>query len=768
MANRQIGWSTESNLLWQIGNQIDRMTGVIGSTLSTFVPQSRTLTINGVTYDLSANRSWTVSGGISGTGAAGQVAYWTGVSSQAGSNNLFWDATNSRLGIRSSSPTGNLEIKTANDLATLRAYPNDDFSSPLHLLRGNNGVVSLNTFTSNGTITSPTDVSASGGILRLTGNIYIDGAYRNVARMEYITTSIPAIGNPPTAIRWLTTNASYSLDERMRLTAAGRLLLGTVTEGTFLLDVNGTARVSGVLSVLNSSSEPVNVKSSASVSAFILDNTNANLWGGNYVVRVNGSDKNYFGTLGSLLGSTNYDATIWATSGNGFRVYTNGNNRRFEISSTGAAEFTSSVTATSFIKSGGTSAQILAADGSVITAGTNITISGGTISSSGGGGGSMAIGGSITSATAGSVLFAGTSGVLAQKNANFFWDNTNNRLGIGTTAPATGLQVNGQITINTTGIAGQSAFISTNKPAISNGNNIFIGNGGSALTAAGSTQAAGLTGVGFQCLQNNTTGESATAVGFQSMTSNTTGNNNSAFGVGAMYSNTTGQQNTALGFNTLNANISGNYNVAIGNEALKGGTANSENVMIGWRNGYVTTTGAYNTGVGSNALLGITSGQLNVGFGWRAAQSVTSGNYNCAFGGQALNSTTGSNNNAFGYSAGQNNTTGSNNIFIGFQTNGVAATDSNRTFIGNSSTTSTWLGGNLLLGSTTDGGQRLQVNGTALITSKLSLSGGTTSAAQINLASSTAPTSPNNGDIWFDGTDLKIRIGGVTKTFTLV
>jgi hypothetical protein len=45
---------------------------------------------------------------------------------------------------------------------------------------------------------------------------------------------------------------------------------------------------------------------------------------------------------------------------------------------------------------------------------------------------------------------------------------------------------------------------------------------------------------------------------------------------------------------------------------------------------------------------------------------------------------------------------------------------------------------------------------------------GTTSAAQINLASSTAPTSPANGDIWFDGTDIKMRIGGVTKTFTLI
>jgi hypothetical protein len=51
------------------------------------------------------------------------------------------------------------------------------------------------------------------------------------------------------------------------------------------------------------------------------------------------------------------------------------------------ASTTTSITANSFIKSGGTSSQILAADGSVITAGTNITITGGTISSVGGAGG---------------------------------------------------------------------------------------------------------------------------------------------------------------------------------------------------------------------------------------------------------------------------------------------------------------------------------------------------------------------------------------------
>ena len=50
--------------------------------------------------------------------------------------------------------------------------------------------------------------------------------------------------------------------------------------------------------------------------------------------------------------------------------------------------------------------------------------------------GGMAIAGSIASATEGSVLFAGVSGVLQQNNALFFWDDTNNALGVGTGAAA--------------------------------------------------------------------------------------------------------------------------------------------------------------------------------------------------------------------------------------------------------------------------------------------------------------------------------------------
>lgn len=55
-----------------------------------------TLTINGVTFDLSANRTFTV-GSVTGSGASGQVAYWTGTSAQSGSSTFLWNAASNLL-----------------------------------------------------------------------------------------------------------------------------------------------------------------------------------------------------------------------------------------------------------------------------------------------------------------------------------------------------------------------------------------------------------------------------------------------------------------------------------------------------------------------------------------------------------------------------------------------------------------------------------------------------------------------------------------------
>ena len=53
--------------------------------------------------------------------------------------------------------------------------------------------------------------------------------------------------------------------------------------------------------------------------------------------------------------------------------------------------------------------------------------------------------GTATAFTAGSVVFAGVSGTYTQNNAQLFWDNANNRLGVGNATPAATLDVTGNI-----------------------------------------------------------------------------------------------------------------------------------------------------------------------------------------------------------------------------------------------------------------------------------------------------------------------------------
>ena len=65
--------------------------------------------------------------------------------------------------------------------------------------------------------------------------------------------------------------------------------------------------------------------------------------------------------------------------------------------------------------------------------GSYLPLSGGTLS------GNL----TISTLTSGSILFAGTGGLISQNNGQLFWDNTNNRLGIGTTSPGYTLDVNG-------------------------------------------------------------------------------------------------------------------------------------------------------------------------------------------------------------------------------------------------------------------------------------------------------------------------------------
>lgn len=101
--NNQGLFYNSSNSLWE-NKTISTALGY------TPVPTTRNITINGVTYDLSADRTWTISTGISGSGASGQVTYWTGASAVSGSNNLFWDNANGRLGVGTNAPSTALHV----------------------------------------------------------------------------------------------------------------------------------------------------------------------------------------------------------------------------------------------------------------------------------------------------------------------------------------------------------------------------------------------------------------------------------------------------------------------------------------------------------------------------------------------------------------------------------------------------------------------------------------------------------------------------------
>lgn len=89
-------------------------------------------------------------------------------------------------------------------------------------------------------------------------------------------------------------------------------------------------------------------------------------------------------------------------------------------------------TVTSVAASGGATG--LTFTGSPITTSGTLTL-GGTLAVASGGTGTT------TAFTTGSVVFAGASGVYTQDNANLFWDDTNNRLGVGTAAPASRLDI---------------------------------------------------------------------------------------------------------------------------------------------------------------------------------------------------------------------------------------------------------------------------------------------------------------------------------------
>ena len=292
--------------------------------------------------------------------------------------------------------------------------------------------------------------------------------------------------------------------------------------------------------------------------------------------------------------------------------------------------------------------------------------------------------------TAGSVLFAHSDGTIQQDNANLFFDDINNRLGIGTSSPNQQLEITGNLRLPATTATAGIFYRGADRFLHSFGtSNTFLGQNSGNLTLSGADQ-------------------------------------NTAVGATALDAITSGDDNVAVGFNALGANASTSRNVAIGSGALAVNIINN-NVAVGSLALTANTVGADNVGVGRNAITANTTGGSNTAVGNSALATNIDGNQNTAVGHEALNASTLSSNTGVGYRAGRV-TTGNFNTFLGWQAGLTTTTGSNNVAIGNAFTGNTTGSFNTAIGNLSLGGAGGTLN-TAIGYESMFTSGGSNNTA---------------------------------------
>jgi len=202
-------------------------------------------------------------------------------------------------------------------------------------------------------------------------------------------------------------------------------------------------------------------------------------------------------------------------------------------------------------------------------------------------------------------------------------DNTDSITSVGITSTATALTISnspltssGSIGVNFAGssaqyVAGDGSLITF--PSLSGyvpytGATGAVNLGAYDLTVQGLTIGKGAsslannTALGYGTLFHITTGNYNTAVGYESLHNTTTGQYNTALGQSSLFTNTTGSQNTALGLNALLYNTTGGSNVVVGVDAFQHNTTGSSNTVLGYNAGSHITGGSTPNTTASNSV----------------------------------------------------------------------------------------------------------------------------------------------------------------------
>ena len=198
------------------------------------------------------------------------------------------------------------------------------------------------------------------------------------------------------------------------------------------------------------------------------------------------------------------------------------------------------------------------------------------------------------------------------------------------------------------------------------------------------------------------------------------GYQNSAFGAFAGLKTTSGYDNTFIGRSSGQENTTGAFNTSVGSAALLFNSVGLANTAVGW-GALINGTNSHNTGLGFQSLLQLTTGVQNTALGSRSLEDITTQNNNIGIGylvgkfRSSMSETILIGGSAVPLANGQ-----SNQIVIAH--NGVGL-GSNTTVIGNSSTVFGRWWGNLLLGTSTNSGDRLRVDGTVRLDTVTSATG---------------------------------------------
>jgi hypothetical protein len=704
--------------------------------------RTRQLTINGTTFDLSADRTWNV-GTTTGTGASGQVAFWNGTSSQTGDNKLTWNNTEGGLTINSQSSTSSLR--------------------GLNVNQANDGVqAAAIIFTkSRGTIASPTNVNANDLVGAFSFSARVGGAF-TADRALFGANMASTTGMGLYFIAG-DTNSNYSPaiyvhpTKNVSIAPSGSILTG-ITDSGFRLDVNGTARVQGVATITGSTTASSAIARGANLTSTLVAAANNDVLVGldvnptftngaftgvqNIGVRVNSSvniintgvyQNITSGTLylkNNSTGGNNYtfigieqadtlarayftlggasaanadlrntfgvgtqtnnpvrfltsDTTRLSILGNGNVLINTTTDAGFRLDVQGSTRFNglSTIQGTTASDSGQLGAELL-------TTGTGDASWTGTSFATGY---THVVGSTttLTSTLAGVVntFYQITYTVTGRTTGNFAIDFGGQSISALTATGAFGPKATttGTLVITPTSDFNGTIVLSIRVISISSASVTFNNSAGTITNQIRISSLTTNTFVGLNAGRTNTTGINNSFVGSNAGIENTTGRDNSFFGQASGLRNTTGRDNSFFGARSGEANTTGVQNSFFGQLAGFTNTTGNSNSFFGQGSGFANTTGGANSFFGTSSGAANTTGGSNAFFGQASGANNTTGNSNSFFGASAGQlTTTGGNNVSIGTNALVFNTTGSSNVAVG-QSAGRNIADGNNLTIINSS-----------------------------------------------------------------------------------